>query len=358
MSASDTGLPAAGSRDMAPQAPPRFQRVAVVGGGYMGGGIAQSLAIAGLDCALTDVTAGRAVSAVERLTEEAERYEREGLFPAGAHRAVSEHLVAAASLEKAVAGADYIAEAVPEDRDLKLDVLARIARSARTSAVIASNTSAIPIGDLAGAIEHPERFLGVHWMNPAFFVPCVEVIPTGSTAREVVTDVMNLLRALGKAPTEVNDTPGFIANRLQYALFKECALLLEEGVAEPGQIDEVVRNSFGFRLPFFGPFAIADIAGLDVYLGAYDTMHATYGERMATPSSLHEQVASGRLGLKARAGYYDIDNIEARKIAEYRDHGYSQLITLRRTLAALEPKLKPARSLADDAESDTVASER
>jgi 3-hydroxybutyryl-CoA dehydrogenase len=330
----------------------RFQRAAVVGAGYMGGGIAQSVAMAGMDCVLTDATAERASAAVERLIEEARRYEREGLFPPGAHHAMKERLSPAVSLEDAVESADYIAEAVPEDRELKLNVLARVARSARADAVIASNTSAIPITVLASAVEHPERFLGVHWMNPAFFVPCVEVIPTGSTDSDVVTDVMGLLRGIGKVPTKVSDTPGFIANRLQYALFKECALLLEEGVAEPAQIDEVVRNSFGFRLPFFGPFAIADIAGLDVYLGAYETMQASYGERMATPRSLQERVAAGRLGLKAGAGYYDIDSTAARRIAEYRDRGYSELATLRRALAAVEPGLEPAATQADKVESD------
>ena len=316
---------------------PRFECAAVVGGGYMGGGIAQALAIGGLDCVVSDATAELAGTAVRRLQEEARQYEESGLFPSGSYEQVLKHLRAAPSLEEGLSGADYIVEAVPENVSLKREVLARISRAAAKEAVIASNTSAIPITDLGMVVDHPQRFLGVHWMNPAFFVPCVEVIPIKATDEDVVEAVSRLLRDIGKAPTRVADSPGFVANRLQYALFKECTRLVEEGIADPAAIDEVVRNSFGFRLPFFGPFAIADIAGLDVYVGAYDTMQTSYGERMATPDSLKEQVTAGRLGVKSGAGFYRFDKKQAADIALYRDEAYARLGELRADITLAPP---------------------
>lgn len=325
----------------------RLQRAAVIGGGYMGGGIAQALAIGGLDCVVSDATKDLAQSAVRRLQEEARQYEASGLFPSGSHERVMDHLLAAPSLEAAVSGADYITEAIPENADLKREVLARISKAADPGAVIGSNTSAIPIGELGKVVDRPERFLGVHWMNPAFFVPCVEIIPIEATDEQVVEDVSQLLHDIGKAPSRVSDSPGFVANRLQYALFKECTRLVEEGIAEPARIDEVVRNSFGFRLPFFGPFAIADIAGLDVYVGAYDTMEAAYGERMAVPQSLKERVDSARLGVKSGAGFYRFEENQPADIALYRDEAYSRLGELRTDLeqtVLLSPLASPDNS--------------
>ena len=311
-----------------------IKHTAIVGGGYMGGGIAQTLAVNGIDCLLADASSDLADKSVRRLHEETEQYESLGLFPEGASSSVAEHLRAAPRLEDAVVEADFITEAVPEILALKQAVLSAISQAARPDAIISSNTSALSISELACHVSHAERFLGVHWMNPAFFVPGVEVIPTADTAPEVVTTVTELLRRAGKTPTEVADSPGFVANRLQYSLFKECARLVEEGIATPEQIDEVVSNSFGFRLPFFGPFAIADIAGLDVYAGGFSTMESAYGERMATPSILAERVANGRLGVKSRAGFYDFNEEEIAAIRAYRDRAYAGIDRLRHALKA------------------------
>lgn len=298
----------------------------------MGGGIAQTFALNGIQCLLADADADLARESVERLQREATRYESMGLFPEGASLQVEENLSAAVSVDEAVEGADYIAEAVPEEPNLKKSVLTRIADAAKADAVIASNTSAIPISELATSVALPERFLGAHWMNPAPFVPCVEIIPTSQTDPSIVDAVITLLRRAGKLPTRVTDSPGFVANRLQYALFKECARLVEEGTADPRQIDEVVQNSFGFRLPFFGPFAIADIAGLDVYCGGFTTMEKVFGERMATPHLLTDLVSSGRLGAKSLAGFYDYENETATRVADYRDRAYSRLLSLRNNI--------------------------
>lgn len=313
----------------------RFNRLAVIGGGYMGGGMAQTFAMNGVDCTLVDASLELAHASVQRLRSEARTYESMGLFPSGASANVDAHLSAAGSIEEAASVADYIAEAVPEDPGLKQSVLKSISSAARSDAVITSNTSAIPIAELATSVEHRERFLGAHWMNPAPFVPCVEVIPTVDTDEAIVSDVTSLLSRVGKRPTIVADSPGFVANRLQYALFKECARLVEENIAEPAQIDEVVRNSFGFRLPFFGPFAIADIAGLDVYRSGFATMESAYGERMSIPALVTDLVATGRLGAKSLGGFYQFDEAQVAEVAAFRDRAYSWLSLLRQELGEL-----------------------
>jgi 3-hydroxybutyryl-CoA dehydrogenase len=307
----------------------RFNRIAVVGGGYMGGGIAQTFAMNGIECVLADASAELAQASVDRLLRETDRYASRGLFPDTASGAVRTSLSPAASIEEAVEATQYIVEAVPEDPALKRNVLERIGSKADREAVVASNTSAIPIATLAAGIPEARRFLGVHWMNPAPFVPCVEVIPTDLTDAQIVSDVVDLHRRIGKRPTTVSDSPGFVANRLQYALFAECARMVEEGIAEPAQIDEVVQNSFGFRLPFFGPFAIADIAGLDVYRGGFKTMEAAYGDRIGAPAILDALVSSGRLGTKSLAGFYHYNKEDAHRLAGHRDRAYSALQSLR-----------------------------
>ncbi|MEV4648505.1 3-hydroxyacyl-CoA dehydrogenase family protein [Saccharopolyspora sp. NPDC049357] len=311
-------------------------RVAVVGAGYMGGGIAQSFSARGIDCVVVDESAQRSRERVRELHEEADEFAADGLLPAAMADAVRAHLRAAESLDSALVDVNYVAEVVPERIEVKRTVLERISTAVGPEVVIGTNTSAIPIGELATSVTAPERFLGVHWMNPAPFVPSVEVISGVRTSPSVVEDVVGFLRAIGKVPTVVGDSPGFVANRLQYALFREAARLVEDGVADPAQVDEVVRNSFGFRLPFFGPFAIADIAGLDVYRDGFTTLEAAYGDRIGTPRMLVDQVERGRHGLKTGQGFYEFDDGVGTDVARYRDRAYAGLDRLRQELGEID----------------------
>ena len=309
-----------------------ISNTAVVGSGYMGGGIAQVLALHGHQVLLGDVDGETAERARARLVEQAGQFEAQGLMRAGAADTIGKNLAAAGSIEEAVAQADYIAEAVPEDPDLKAAILGRISGAAPAGAVIGTNTSAIPIGQLANSVSSPERFLGVHWMNPAPFIPGVELIPGPDTAPAVLDLAEALVRGLGKTPARVADTPGFVANRLQFALYKEAVRIVEEGVAPPSQIDAVVSNTFGFRLALFGPFAIGDMAGLDVYESSFRTLEKAYGERFAAPDALAAAVAEGNLGLKSGRGFLDIDQQDKAALLAYRDAAYGRLSQLRAEL--------------------------
>ena len=311
-----------------------ISRIAVVGSGYMGGGIAQVLALGGIDVVLGDVDAATAEKARVRLVEQAKTFEASGLFDAGSAEIIEARLSAAPSVEDAVADVDYVTEAVFESREVKSDALSRISAAARDDTIIGSNTSAIPIGELATFVHLPERFLGVHWMNPAPFIPGVELIAAELTDPTVVDRAEALILAAGKVPARVADTPGFVANRLQFALYKEAVKVVEEGLATPEQVDLVVSNAFGFRLALFGPFAIGDMAGLDVYAASYASLEKTYGERLAAPALLTETVEAGNIGIKSGHGFLDIAADDVPALLAYRDQAYRKLSELRKQIGS------------------------
>jgi 3-hydroxybutyryl-CoA dehydrogenase len=294
---------------------------AVIGSGYMGGGIAQSLALSGADVRIADVDIDIAQKNRDRLIAEAEQFAADGLFPADAAAVIAERLTAA-TIEDAVAGATFIEEAVPEKIEIKHATLRRISAAAAPDAIIGSNTSTILIGRLAEAVSNPERFLGVHFSNPAPFIPGVELIPHAGTDEAVLPTVEAIVAATGKETARVKDATGFVLNRLQYALFHEATQLVEEGVATPEDIDTIVRTTFGFRLPFFGPFAIADMAGLDVYAFCYASLQTEFPERFATPPILDALVSAGKLGTKSGAGFLDVPAERTPQLVAYRNKAY------------------------------------
>ncbi len=299
--------------------------IAIVGSGYMGGGIAQVLALAGHRVLICDVSAEIAEQNRQRLLTESRQFEADDLFEAGSTDIIDQHLTAAASIEEAVAQADVIEEAVPERLELKRQTLARISAAAPAGAVIASNTSTISIGSMADAVDHPERFLGVHFSNPSPFIPGVEVIPHEGTSEETIQRAEQVVRSTGKETARVKDVTGFVLNRLQYALFHEATQLVDEGVATVEDIDTIVRTTFGFRLPFFGPFAIADMAGLDVYDFCYASLQQGFPERFATPRILSELVESGKLGTKSGAGFLNIPSDATPELVAYRNKAYVKM---------------------------------
>ena len=300
--------------------------VAVIGAGYMGGGIAQSLALAGHAVTLADADATVARSSVERLRAKLLAYADSGLVDPRAAESAAARLAPAESIAAAVEGADYITEAVPERLELKRAVLREIAAAASIQAIIATNTSALPIGELATAVPEPDRFIGVHWFNPAPFVPLVEL--AGGTD-EVTEQVAEMLLNAGKVPVRVPDVPGFLGNRLQFALYREAALIVEEGLADAVTVDTVVSNSFGLRLPFFGPLLAGDIAGLDVYEGAFRSLHAEYGDRFAPPETLVARVAAGDYGLKTGGGVRGTPPERRADLDAYRDRALVKVTQLR-----------------------------
>ncbi|MWV60156.1 3-hydroxyacyl-CoA dehydrogenase family protein [Rathayibacter sp. VKM Ac-2754] len=298
------------------------RRIAVVGSGYMGGGMAQVLALSGATVVIADISEEIARSNYERLLTETAQFVADGLFPEDAVERIRQNLSPTMSIEEAVADADFIEEAVPEKIEIKHETLRRISAAARADAVIGSNTSTILIGSLAEAVTNPERFLGVHFSNPAPFIPGVELIPHEGTSESAIALAEEIVAATGKETARVKDSTGFVLNRLQYALFHEATQIVEEGIATPEDIDTIVRTTFGFRLPVFGPFAIADMAGLDVYAFCYASLQTRWPERFATPESLAALVDAGRFGIKSGAGYLDVPADRTAELIAYRNRAY------------------------------------
>jgi len=302
-----------------------IRTVAVIGSGYMGGGIAQVLALSGASVRLADISEEIAAKNLARVIAEATQFESEGLFPEGAAATIERNISAAASIEEAVVGVDFVEEAVPEILSVKHETLARISSAAGPETIIGSNTSTISINALAEAVVAPERFLGIHFSNPAPFIPGVELIPHDGTDAAILPPVEELLTAAGKSSARITDSTGFVLNRLQYALFHEATQLVEEGVATPEDIDTIVRTTFGFRLPFFGPFLIADMAGLDVYSFCYTSLQTRFDERFATPKILSDLVDAGRLGTKTGGGFIDIASDRTPELIAYRNKAYVKM---------------------------------
>jgi 3-hydroxybutyryl-CoA dehydrogenase len=322
----------AGPTDRGDQPEPWPRVAAIAGVGLMGAGFAQLFALAGIDTVVADASAERAGAGRERAIALASDFESSGLMAPGSADLIAERVQAAPSLEAAAERCELLLEAVTESPAVKHGVYRRAEAVMAADAVIATNTSAIPIRELAPAIGAPERFVGTHWFNPPQWIPCVELIAGPSTSPEVMAKTASLLVRLGKRPVVVGDAGGFVANRLQLAMYKEALSIVADGVATAEQVDEVVRNSFGFRLPIYGPFMIADMAGLDVYAGAYAALEADLGERFAAPAELADRVERGAFGAKTGGGFTSLGPADLARIAQQRDRAY---VALSRMLAQL-----------------------
>jgi 3-hydroxybutyryl-CoA dehydrogenase len=311
--------------ETASNAAPRWPRgAAVIGAGTMGLGVAEYLAAAGVRVCISEATPELARQALERLARRAQGHVEAGLLTPEAIDRVAE-VEAADNVTAAVRDVDLVFEAVPEKLELKHEILASCSGAASSEAIIVSNTSSLSMDELATSVGQPGRFLGMHWFNPPEWTPGVEVIPAADTAPEVVERVVAFLRGIGKRPAVVGDGPGFVANRIQNALFLEALRCVEEGLASPQEVDEVVRSSFGFRLPFFGPFQIADMAGLDVYASIFEILERGLGERFKAPAALLELVEQGRTGTKSGAGFLEYSVEERERLLLERDRRYAAL---------------------------------
>jgi 3-hydroxybutyryl-CoA dehydrogenase len=308
---------------------------AIIGGGRMGLGIAESFLVAGLDVTITEETPALGAAAAERLAERMRGHADAGLIEhEAAARAASAQFVD--GIAAAIDGADIVIEAVTEDVEVKRAVLGECDAAAPADVILATNTSSLDVNVLSGFVARPERFLGIHWFNPAEWTPGVEVIPGPRTDPETVARAIELLQLTGKRPSVVSSTTGFIANRLQMALFCEAARCVEEGIATPQDVDEVVRSCFGFRLPFFGPFQIADMAGLDVYAAVLEQHRSGLGDRFEVPRIMRELVDEGHLGTASGRGFYSYPGERSERLLVERDRRYAALSELLRGEPPLE----------------------
>jgi 3-hydroxybutyryl-CoA dehydrogenase len=275
----------------------RFERVLVVGAGQMGGGIAQVMAASGRSVLLHDAAAGAVDRGVAAMRKSLERLAEKG----APHD--PEDVLARVEPVDDLAPADLLVEAVVEDADVKQDVFRRADAVLPAEAVLASNTSSIPIASLAGVTGRPERVIGMHFFNPVPVMALVEVVRTPATSDETAAEIVELAQELGKTPAEVNDFPGFVSNRILMPLLNEAAYALADGVAEAEAIDTIAK--LGFNHPM-GPLALADLIGLDTCVAIMEVLHEGLGDPKYAPCPLLRQyVAAGRLGRKTGRGFYE-----------------------------------------------------
>ncbi len=270
--------------------------IAVVGAGLMGHGIAQAFATAGHTVRVYDAQR----SALDSLHDRISANRKSLGLPDTLGGLVSAH----SDLGDAIATAEIVIEAAPEKLELKRTIFAELARLARPDALIASNTSVIPITQIAEGLPTAHRILGTHWWNPPFLVPLVEVVGTASTSAASIEAMMALLTAAGKTPVHIKkDVPGFVGNRLQHALWREAIAIVAEGIADAETVDTVVKMSFGRRLAVLGPIENADLIGTDLTLDIH-TVVLPHLNRSPEPSPyLKALVADQRLGMKVGEGF-------------------------------------------------------
>lgn len=270
--------------------------IAIIGGGLMGHGIAQVFARAGHAVRVHDPSAQILATLQQRI--------RRNLSDLGQQVSDADRVTGHDSLAAAVAGAAVVFEAGPEDLALKQQIFASIEAIALPHAILASNTSVIPITQIMSGLQRGERALGTHWWNPPYLVPLVEVIRTPATSAAAVSEMTALLTAAGKTPVTVEkDVPGFVGNRLQHALWREAIALVQNGVCDARTVDTVVKASFGRRLAVLGPLENADLVGTDLTLAIHETVLPDLDRTPGPLAILRRLVAEGKLGMKSGEGF-------------------------------------------------------
>ena len=318
--------------------------VACLGAGRMGRGIAVAFAYAGHAVTMIDVKARSAeqfaalqAEALGEVRKTLASLARFGLLAdKDADAVIARVTVAPAQdMASALAGAGIVFEGVPEVVDLKREVLGQASRCVGPEVIIASTTSTILVDDISGAIERPERFLNVHWLNPAYLIPLVEISPGAATDPAVTTKVKTLLEGIGKVPVVCAATPGFIVPRIQALAMNEAARMVEEGVASAEDIDKAIRYGFGFRYAVLGLLEFIDWGGGDILYYASRYLEGALGSaRYRAPEVISRNMREGRIGMRTGSGFLDYSGLD---VDAYREQRLAAMVELLRHFGLARP---------------------
>ncbi len=299
----------------------------VVGSGTMGPGIAATLARAGVVVRVYDISD----EAVERARAMVGVVE-DVLDQVGSTSTTGGAVSFGTDLAAAVEGSELIIEAIPERLELKYALLDDLEGLVADDVIIASNTSGIPISTMAEKMRVPGRLIGMHWSNPPHLIPMIEVIPGRQTEESLVGRLVAIVEAFGYVPVVEKEIPGFVENRVLYAVLRECLALLEEGIVTPEGLDACVKWGIGYKLSVVGPTRLLDMAGLDIYKAVSGYLNADLSVSSGTPALIEEKIADGRLGFKTGGGMYDYGPGD---VDATRKDILTGLIAARRTLSTI-----------------------
>lgn len=307
-----------------------IKNVAVVGSGLMGHGIAQVFAQGGCSVTVRDLNEEILQKAKEKIASNLRTFVEMDLEEKKAIDIVMSRIKSTTDLQEAVAEADFVIEAVPEDLDLKKKVFREIDAATSKDTIMASNTSMLSITEIGKWVKNKDRLIITHWFNPPYLIPVVEVVRGELTSQETFEVTVSLLRKIGKEPIKVlKEVPGFLVNRIQTAMFREVLSLLEGGVAEAEEIDRAVKGSFGLRLATIGPLETADLGGLDLWYKGMRHLYKFLDNSSGPQKILREKVESGHLGQKAGKGFFEYqdDSLKGMKEKE-RDRKLIRLLKI------------------------------
>ncbi|MBK8262374.1 MAG: 3-hydroxyacyl-CoA dehydrogenase family protein [Nannocystis sp.] len=284
--------------------PLTISRVAVLGAGTMGHGIAQVCASAGLETRLYDLHQALCEAGLEKIRDNLQKGVAKGKVREEERDAALARLTATADFDAAVSGAELVVEAAPERLELKQALFKAAAAIVAPTAILATNTSSLSIGSIAAGVPGPERVIGAHFFNPVHIMKLLEIVVGPATAPAVVASLRALALRLGKDAITVKDSPGFATSRLGLVIGLEAIRMVEEGVASAEDIDKAMVLGYGFPM---GPLRLTDLVGLDVRLSIaeYLSEHLALGAHFRPPALLREMVAAGRLGKKSGRGFYE-----------------------------------------------------
>lgn len=312
-----------------------IDHVAVIGAGLMGHGIAQVFAQAGYSVAIQDVKPDLVAAAVGNIASNLDLFVRSEILTAEVAKLAKGRLSSTTDLRTAVEKADLVVEAVFEDIDLKRQLFRDLDRLCQPRAILASNSSCLSIEEMASATTRADRVVAMHFWNPPHVLPLVEIAPASGTSKGTVEKARQILAAAGKKPVLLSrDTPGYIGNRLQFALVREAVSIVAQGIAKPEDVDTALRTGFGRRLGITGVFQTADLGGLDLFLAISRYLLPKLENSPEPPPLLEEKVRNGEFGVKSGKGFYDwtVETIAA--VKEVRDQ--ELLRYLRRDLTESE----------------------
>ena len=310
-----------------------LHRLAMIGAGTMGAGIGLCFARAGYDVALFSQTRAGLERAQRHIQRSLDLFVREGGVSAEAAAAATRRLRLTPRLKTALDGAQFVIESVPEQLKLKQDLFRKLETLCARDTILATNTSGLSISAIASACARPQRVIGLHWANPAEFVPLVEVIPGQKTSKAVTNTTYRLAERLGKMPVVIKkEVPGFASNRLQFAMLREALHLVEAGIVSAEDADRVLKGGVGFRYPWLGALETADLGGLDVFHTIAAYLFQELSAAAAPPEFFSAIVRAGQLGLKTGAGFYDYAEGDRERILNARDHFFVRQL---RTIEAI-----------------------